>query len=268
VHADPAHLEQVIMNLAINARDAMPAGGLLSIEVERCEFRANFFDQNASPPEHGYVLLRVSDTGSGIAEELRERVFEPFFTTKEPGRGTGLGLATVYGIVQQCGGHIEFRSRPGPGTSFEVVLPLIGGDSQPTGHGTRPPLVRGTELILLVEDEPQVRKLTRLLLEQGGYRVVEAENGEAALTLAEQIPGIDLVLSDVSMPRMNGVELERRLRTRLPKVRVLLMSGYPDSRSQDASKGHALRDLLLKPFTEEKLLTRVRKVLDQPDHDP
>jgi two-component system cell cycle sensor histidine kinase/response regulator CckA len=258
--ADPSQLELVLLNLAINARDAMPEGGRLDIAVST---HAAELELSKLEPtlDAGFVKIEVRDTGSGIADELKPRVFEPFFTTKRQGHGTGLGLATAYGIVRQAGGHIELSSELGKGTSFRLYLPLRKGKGARSGRSPgSPPSARG-ELVLLAEDEPGVRRLTRRLLERGGYKVVDAENGAKALEVAGQLDEIHLLLSDITMPKMDGIALARNLRAQRPEVRVLLMSGYPDPDAQGLAEKEFRNPILNKPFTLEQLLAAVRKAI-------
>ena len=249
VHADPGQLEQVLMNLALNARDAMPEGGTLTIGTR------NVTDG---------VALVVRDTGHGMDAATKARIFEPFFTTKGHGKGTGLGLATVYGIVQQSGGRIQVESAPGAGTTFTIVLPAVpasGADAAGTIAGGVVP--RGAEVVLLAEDEPQVRELAARILADLGYVVLEASDGREALKTAERHPGIiDLLLTDIVMPRMTGRELARRLRLARPETRVLYMSGH--SEDAVALHGESVRGsgFIRKPFSPESLGRAVRDVLD------
>jgi CheY-like chemotaxis protein len=242
-------VEQVVMNLAVNARDAMPRGGRLTIETAA-----------ASGPDLA-VTLSVGDTGIGMDEETRAHLFEPFFTTKEPGKGTGLGLATVYGIVQQSGGRIAVTTAPAAGARFEVTLPAhaTSGAAPPPAVPEAPP-ARGDETVLLVEDEPSVHALVRDVLAESGYRVLAARDGEEAIALFERhAPEIRLVLSDVIMPKMSGPELIARLADP-GRARVLFMSGYRDS----ATALPAGVSYLSKPFTPDALLRAVRDTLDAP----
>jgi two-component system cell cycle sensor histidine kinase/response regulator CckA len=265
VRADPGQLEQVIMNLVVNARDAMPSGGRLVIETgaaELCDDRATALSGASSGR---YVMLAVADTGVGIAAGAREHLFEPFFTTKE-GKGTGLGLATVYGIVRQSGGTIRVASEPGRGARFEVLLPLV--EERPDAGGKpahAPELPRGSETLLLVEDEDAVRTLAeRILTGTCGYRVIEARSGDEALALAGHGPGaIDLLLTDVVMPGMSGFELAERLRARRPGLPVVYMSGYTGEAIAPGGVLPADVDLIEKPFTPETLARRVRAAIDR-----
>jgi PAS domain S-box-containing protein len=262
VHADPRQLEQVIMNLVVNARDAMPDGGRLTIETAAETVPED--DARASPelPPGRYVTLTVSDTGTGIDPEIQAMIFDPFFTTKEPGRGTGLGLSTVYGIVKQIGGHIEVNSTVGYGASFRIYLPeLVGAKVSRTV--TPPPAVmpRGWETILLVEDEESVRVFANKALEKQGYTVLEARHGrDALLRLAEHGGPVHLVITDMVMPEMSGGELARRLAAERPEVPVLFMSGYSDG--EIAQRGLGPNSAYLqKPFTSDVLARKVREVL-------
>jgi two-component system, cell cycle sensor histidine kinase and response regulator CckA len=267
VRADPVQIEQVIVNLVINARDAMERGGLLTIETREVML-TRFRNPTCIPGRH--VMLAVTDTGCGMTDEVKARAFEPFFTTKEPGKGTGLGLATVYGIVRQSGGDVAVHSEPGVGSSFKVYLPAVASpDHRPDSIEPRP-APNGHETVLLVEDEDGVRRLTRLVLESHGYRVIEAGSGPQAIEAAKTHTGpIHLVVTDVIMPRMSGRELVRRLRSSYPDARVLFMSGYaqkedPGAEQHDSEQPDGRADFLPKPFTPHDLACKVRDVLDQP----
>jgi len=264
VNADPGQLEQVLMNLAVNARDAMPAGGTLGVETGRVRLEAAPDRPDALPPGL-YAVLRVMDTGTGMDAATQARIFEPFFTTKEPGKGTGLGLSMVHGVVRQHGGEIRVRSVVGGGTTFEIYLPQI--EASPEAAGTSEAAVRpatGSETILLAEDEGDVRALAREVLERQGYTVLEAGDGAQALQVYEkERERIDLILTDVVMPRMSGRELVDRVRATKPAMPVLYMSGY----TEDAILRHGVRDasmlLLGKPFTPGDLVLKIREVLDR-----
>jgi two-component system cell cycle sensor histidine kinase/response regulator CckA len=263
VKADPVQIEQVIINLAINARDAMPLGGRLTIETRDVELEQGDARVRAGLGPGRHVLLRITDSGTGMDAETRSHLFEPFFTTKDVGKGTGLGLSTVYGIVRQSGGHIEMDSEPGRGTVVEVYLPAVADlveapTESPKTLEARP----GVETVLFVEDEETLRQLVRTGLERHGYTVLEAANGEEAVAICQRYPGrIDLVVSDVVMPQLGGVAIVQRLALLRPDARVLLLSGYTD-----AAARHGVVDLqtpfLHKPFTLAALLHKVREVLD------
>ena len=264
VKADQSQVEQVIMNLAVNARDAMPLGGSLKIETANVELDQAYVWSHPGSKVGSYVLLEVTDTGTGMDSGTLTHIFEPFFTTKEVGKGTGLGLATVYGIVKQSNGYIGLESALGKGTSFKIYLPRHAG--QPAPEEQKPEstdIVRGSETILLVEDSEPLRKLAKTFLESSGFHVFSAENGEDALEVTKRFGGtFDLLLTDVIMPGMNGRVLAERLLPRQAGMKVLYMSGYSDS----FIAGHGVLDpgthLLHKPFTEEVLLRKVREVLD------
>jgi signal transduction histidine kinase/CheY-like chemotaxis protein len=261
VKVDPGQIEQILVNLAVNARDAMPNGGRLIIETKNAEFLGGMSGVPSPYPAGQYVTLVVSDTGVGMNPETMARIFEPFFTTKEPGKGTGLGLATVYGIVQQSGGHIFAYSEPGHGTSFKLYFPRVDAPEAHTALATSE-VPRGTEDILVVEDQAAVRNVVREVLERQGYRVLEAPDGKTALDLATKHPAIHLVITDVVMPQMGGRGLADALRTLRPTIKVLFMSGY----TGDAVLRQGIRESALhyieKPFDAASLARKVRAVLD------
>jgi CheY-like chemotaxis protein len=251
VHADPGQLEQVIVNLVVNARDAMPTGGTLTIATE-----------NGRGADDGMVRLIVRDTGTGMSAATQARIFEPFFTTKDPGRGTGLGLATVYGIVAQSGGRVAVESAIGVGTTFVILLPASDAAVSTTSEAAVAPPPRGSETVLLVEDEPTLRALAERALRAQGYVVHTAENGAAALNLARAMPGdIDLVVTDVVMPEMSGPMLVTRIAPLQPDVRVLYVSGYADE-TIASYRLDPTSAFLAKPFTPVSLAWKVREVLD------
>jgi two-component system cell cycle sensor histidine kinase/response regulator CckA len=259
VRADPGHLEQVVMNLVVNARDAMAEGGRLTLGTANDQITE--YDPRASPelPPGHYVTLTVRDTGTGIAPEALPSIFEPFYTTKGEGRARGLGLATVYGIVKQCEGHIEVDSAPGRGTTVRVYLPLARGESSTGGSAER--ITRREGIILLVEDEEPVRRFARAALEEQGYRVLEAGHGwEALMRLAEFDGAVNLVIADVMMPEMGGSELARRLAVERPGLPILFLVGYSDDEMTLRGLGPPSA-FVQKPFTPGALADRVRDVL-------
>jgi len=264
VEADPGQLDQIVVNLAVNARDAMPRGGKFILETGAVRFDEGFAEQHQAMPAGKYVLLAVSDTGSGMDEATISRIFEPFFTTKETGRGTGLGLATVYGIVKQNKGHILVYSEPGHGTTFKIYLPSadhkigVGSTAEPE---TVSPKRQGTT-ILLVEDDDIMRSLTRQLLHEHGYTVFEANDGKSALEWVASHPGpIDLLLTDVVMRRMSGPELVERLNLSHPTLKVVYMSGYTGELMAEREVLKRGITLLEKPFTRTALLNTIHATL-------
>jgi PAS domain S-box-containing protein len=262
--ADPNQLEQVIMNLAINARDAMPEGGTLTIETGNATLDQAYASQHVSVIPGDYVMLAVSDTGCGMDQDTQARIFEPFFTTKPPGRGTGLGLSTVYGIVKQSGGNIWLYSEVGKGTTFKVYLPAIEAAPEQAGKPAVAETGRsGGGTVLVVEDDDQLRRLAHRALAAQGYVVLEADRGATALDLARRHKGaIDLLLTDVVMPDTNGRKLADALRAMRPGLRVLFMSGYPDGAiSKHGILEHGVA-YLAKPFTTEAITRKVREVLE------
>jgi len=267
INADPGQIEQVIINLVVNARDAMPGGGKITIETANVELDQAYSDMHIAVKAGPYVMLAVSDTGTGMDAETRKHLFEPFFTTKELGRGTGLGLSTIYGIVKQSGGNIWVYSEIGKGTTFKIYLPRVKADR---GAGTlKTPYAvatfnAATETILLVEDEEIVRTLACSLLEASGYQVLVAKSGEEAIGICEEYDGqIDLLLTDVVMPRMNGKKVAEAVKALRPEIEVLYMSGYTD----DAIVHHGVLDagtnFVEKPFTVAVLTSKVRETLNK-----
>ena len=266
VRLDPMQIEQVIMNLAINARDAMPGGGRLLIETRNVEGDHDFLRCHPEAAPGPYVLLMVSDNGCGMAPDIRQHIFEPFFTTKEPGKGTGLGLATVYGIVRQSGGFIWVYSEPGNGATFKLYFPAVAGVGEPLARARAAvsDIPLGHETVLVVEDEDGVRDAMTMFLRRSGYTVVEASNGERALEVARAFRGdLDLMVTDVVMPGMNGRELARRLAHERPMTRVLFVSGYSGSAMAEQFALQPDTPFLEKPFAWDAFARKVREVLDQ-----
>ena len=264
VSADASQIEQVLMNLTVNARDAMSKGGELIVRTANADLDADHASTHPHTIPGPYILLSVTDTGKGMTPEVMERVFEPFFTTKDKEHGTGLGLATVYGIVKQSGGNIWVTSEPGQGATFQVYLPRVEAGVSPQSEPTDPVVLRGTETILLVEDERAVRDLTRRILVSAGYKVLVGANaGEALLLCERHLYEIDLVLTDVIMPQMSGRAFADRLVKQRPDLRTLFMSGYTD----DAIAKHGVLEqgtnFIAKPFTAPGLLEKIRTILDQ-----
>ncbi len=260
VLADRSQLEQVIVNLAVNARDAMPDGGLLTIETARVELNDSYVTDRLVVRPGPYVMIAVSDTGVGMSAETRRRIFEPFFTTKERGRGTGLGLATVYGIVTQSDGYVWAYSEEGSGTVFKVYLPPTDQPPQSVQTATASETTRGSELVMIVEDDDAVRQLSRRILEGGGYKVREAANAEVAEGVFTA--DVDLLVSDVIMPGSSGPDLYRRLLARKPTLKVLFTSGYTDDMIARQGRVSSETAFLQKPFTPDGLCQKVRKVID------
>jgi PAS domain S-box-containing protein len=268
VNADAGQIEQVIMNMAINARDAMPNGGKLTLETANVSFDRESVGRNPELKPGDYVMLAITDTGAGMSEEVKAHLFEPFFSTKGVGRGTGLGLSTCHGIIKQSGGHIGLYSEPGRGTTFKIYLPQVEPQTKiPMQRLNSPDLPRGTETILLVEDDPALREMAATLLRRLGYTVLAAANGIEALSLKQQRDNghIDLLFTDVVMPHMNGQELSERVRALYPHTRILFTSAY----TENAIVHQGVLDqgvaLLQKPFTPSALAHKLREVLDQPN---
>jgi nitrogen-specific signal transduction histidine kinase/CheY-like chemotaxis protein len=264
VRADPGQIEQVIMNLALNARDAMPNGGKLTLETENMELDASYASEHEPLQPGRYVMLAVSDTGTGMSPDTQAHIFEPFFTTKEVGKGTGLGLSMVYGIVKQSGGYIWVYSEPDRGSTFKIYLPRVDQPAETVGVEPRPAGVkRGTETILLVEDDAQLRQLTSSVLAHCGYKVLTANSTEQGLALCrENHRDIRLLVTDVIMPSMNGRQLAEQVKLISPNTRVLYVSGY----TSNAIVHYGVLDpglwFLPKPFSLSALIAKVREVLD------
>jgi len=266
IRADPSHAEQVIMNLVVNARDAMPRGGKLTIETDNVELDARFAREHLGSNAGPHVMLAVTDTGTGMDAATQSRIFEPFFTTKGAGKGTGLGLSTVFGIAQQCGGSVWVYSELGQGTTFKVYFPRVDAVVDAPRTLQAPATLRGSETILLVEDQEQVRAVAAGILKRNGYHVLSASSAAEALRLGAAHAGkIHLLLTDLVMPQMSGAELANQLTTTRPELKVLCMSGYTD----DSVVRHGVLDsriaFLQKPFTPESLTRRIREVLEATD---
>ncbi|HZV06746.1 MAG TPA: response regulator [Gemmataceae bacterium] len=261
---DPGQFEQAIINLAVNARDAMPHGGRLILETHNAELDADYAEHHPDVRPGNYVCVSVSDTGHGMDEAIKANIFEPFFTTKGLGKGTGLGLAMVYGFVKQSEGHIEVFSEPGQGTMFRVYLPrAVETTPSPKSSAEHPTIPKGTETVLLVEDEDAVRSLSKIVLKACGYTVLEAGDGQEAVSIAQQHQGsIDLLLTDLVMPRMSGHQLAELLVQTRPHLRILFMSGYTDEAIRGHGQDQATVALLEKPFAPINLARKVREVLD------
>jgi two-component system cell cycle sensor histidine kinase/response regulator CckA len=262
VFADPGQMEQVMVNLAVNARDAMPGGGTLTIATANTNLDEEYAAGRTNLQPGGYVSVKVSDTGTGMPLEVQERVFEPFFTTKPKGEGTGLGLATVYGIITQAGGAVRIYSEPGLGTTLTVLLPYTDRDAQMAPSSQAEPEGGAGKVVLVVEDEAALREVTRRMLDRAGYRVLTAASGLEALDIAAREQGpIDVLLTDVVMPHILGREVSDRLRALQPGVRVLFMSGYAHGLLSAQGVLERGLNLIEKPFTQAALLTKLAKVL-------
>lgn len=270
IKADLGQMEQVLLNLVINARDAMPSGGTITIETGNMKLDETYASQHAGVHPGSYVMLAISDTGVGMDEHTKSHIFEPFFTTKEMGKGSGLGLATVYGVVQQSGGHVWVYSEPGRGSTFKVYLPRVEGEGAGrAASGEERPTIRGNETILVAEDDRQVRDLSVAVLKACGYLVLGVENAHDAEQVCGQHNGeIHLLLTDVVMREMSGPELALRVQKIRPKTKVLFMSGYTDSAIVHQGVLDRGIAFLPKPFTPAALSVKVREVLDGVDGTP
>ena len=265
VKTDPGQTEQVVMNLSVNSKDAMPEGGKLTIETANVDLDDAYARNHVAVTPGRFVMISVSDTGVGMTPEVRDRVFEPFFTAKEKGKGTGLGLSTVYGIVKQSGGNIWVYSEPGKGTTFKIYLPRVDEPLEKLGERVEvKEIPRGTETILVVEDEEEVRKLAVRILERQGYKVLEASQGLDAFLIAEKYEDlIHLLVSDVVMPKISGRELADRIAEIRPEIKVLYMSGYTDNAIVHHGVLGEGMEFIQKPFTVDGLIRKVREVLDK-----
>jgi two-component system cell cycle sensor histidine kinase/response regulator CckA len=265
VRADAGQIEQLLMNLVVNARDAMPDGGTLAIDIQDVEM--DEIAKSAGAPRGPYVLLKVSDTGTGMDEAARQRIFEPFFTTKPPGKGTGLGLATVYGVVKQSGGHVAVDSTPGRGTTFKIYLPRLEEAAQTTSTMSAA-AATGAETILVVEDEDDVRHMATRMLTSAGFTVLPARSADEALRLiALHEHQIHLMLTDMVMPTMSGPDLAARLATSRPEIKVLYTSGYTDDAFLHRAVSEDATDFIGKPYTKAELTRKVRETLDSPSNE-
>jgi two-component system cell cycle sensor histidine kinase/response regulator CckA len=266
VRVDPSSFDQVIMNLMVNARDAMPEGGKASIETRNATIDAAFARTHLGAVAGDYAMVAVTDSGTGMDKATLARIFDPFFTTKEKGKGTGLGLSTVFGIVQQAGGGVWVESEPGEGSTFRVYFPRVAAAVTAKRSSAPPPLARGgSETILLVEDEEPVRNMLELVLRRQGYTVLVASDGPSALTASARHSGpISLLLTDVVMPRMNGPELARQVAANRPGIVTLYVSGYTDDSVVRHGVAAGEMAFLPKPITPNVLANRVRELLDAP----
>jgi nitrogen-specific signal transduction histidine kinase/CheY-like chemotaxis protein len=264
VLADSVQMEQVLMNLVTNARDAMPGGGMLLIETAVFEMGEEFQRTHAYGKPGSYALVAVSDTGMGMDERTRAKIFDPFFTTKDVGKGTGLGLAMVYGIVKQHSGYINVYSEPGKGTSFKLYFPLTGSLNRPVPVEIPSVSHQGTETVLLAEDDAEVRKLTRTVLQDFGYRVIDAVDGEDAVLKFKADPAaVDLLVFDIIMPKQNGKEAYMEIRDLRPGIKALFMSGYTADVAHKKGILETGLDFVLKPISPTDFLKKVREVLDR-----
>ena len=265
VHVDPDAFHQVLTNLVVNAGHAMPQGGKVVIETKNVVLDTNYAQGHEAPPGE-YLLLAVSDTGTGMTDEVKAHLFEPFFTTKEKGKGTGLGLSTIYGIVKQSGGYIQVYSELGNGTSFKIYLPRVREQARPWySSENEGPLPRGTETVLVVEDDDAVRNFGISVLRQQGYQVLEASSGEQALHLAAGLHGqpVHALITDMVMPGIGGKELADRPKPLWPGIRVILASGYTENMSIQSGNLGSDEAFLQKPYSPRALAYKIREVLDR-----
>jgi CheY-like chemotaxis protein len=264
INADSTQIDQIVLNLAINARDAMPEGGMLTLRARNVILDEDYCSRNLEVSPGEYVELSVSDTGTGMEKSIQERIFEPFFTTKDPGSGTGLGLSMVFGIVKAHGGHITCHSEPGAGTTFSVYFPVAEEAREAKDGLMEKSDHTGNETILIVDDEEMIRKFAGEMLEIIGYTVITAENGLKALEIySQQAETIDLVILDLNMPIMNGVECLEAMAAVNPRVKALIATGYwVDSETKERLAKHA-KGLISKPFKTEDFLRLIRKILDR-----
>jgi signal transduction histidine kinase/ActR/RegA family two-component response regulator len=268
VRADPGQMEQILMNLCVNARDAMPTGGTITIETENVRIDDEYCASHSWATPGRYMLLSLTDTGCGMDEDTVGQIFEPFFTTKGVGEGTGLGLATVYGLVKQHKGLLHVYSEVGKGTTFKIYLPLVERSAESVGDKIEGPVPGGTETILLAEDDPSVRKLSQTILEHAGYTVLTAEDGEEALQVFEEHPDtVNLALLDVMMPKLGGRAVFDRIQEKRPAVRVLFSSGYSMNAIHTSFVLDAGLELIKKPYQRADLLRKVREVLDSGEEE-
>jgi len=261
--ADPGHIEQVIMNLSVNARDAMPRGGTLTIETDDVELDEEYARHHAGVAPGPYVIMTIADSGIGMSPEVREHIFEPFFTTKKQGQGTGLGMATVFGIIKQLSGHIHVYSEVGKGSLFKIYLPACRKATEEKPVPQSIPLPRGTESVLIAEDDPVIRQLMVDTLTPQGFKVLAAGSGVEAVKVMETTHStFDILLTDVVMPEMGGKELAQLFQKRYPNARVLFMSGYTDEMILQQGVEHSEVAFIQKPCTPSKLVMKLREVLD------
>jgi CheY-like chemotaxis protein len=264
IKTDPTHIEQIILNLAVNARDAMPDGGRLLIETSNIRLDQAYATQHIGVHPGNYILLTITDSGHGISQAVKEHIFEPFFTTKEMGKGTGLGLATVFGIVKQNRGNILVESEEGLGTTFRVYLPSSSETMPaPARAPAELPILPGHETILIVEDNAEVRGLARRILQKQGYTLLEVQNGQEALQLVTQYPEpIHLVLTDMIMPGMNGKVLAEELLRRRPELKIIFMSGYANNIIAEPGDLNSQSAFVQKPFSAKTLVQKIQAALD------